>query len=246
MVGEYFMYPKGGVTIEDLTNTGTSLATLALGPSASEAAAKTLEAKCGVPFQILDLPIGVCATDRFVEAIMDRTGAEPTKSMMDDRGRLVDIMTDMQHYLYGKTAALFGDPDQTISLTEFLVNAGMKPVYVITGTPGKRFEERVHATLKGIVEKPIVRAASDLFYLHQLVKNGPVDLIIGNTYGKHIARAEGIPFVRLGFPILDRVGHGYFPTVGYRGGMYLMSNIVNTLLEYKDRTDPEERFELVM
>jgi nitrogenase molybdenum-iron protein beta chain len=181
-----------------------------------------------------------------IQAVMDITGIEPPASIMDDRGRLVDIMTDMQHYLYGKKVAVFGDPDHVIALTDFLVDAGMRPVYVITGTPGKRFEERVKAILKDAVPGAVVRAYSDLFYLHQLIKNDPVDLIIGNTYGKYIARAEDLPFVRFGFPILDRVGHGYFPIVGYQGGMYLLSNIVNTLLDRKDRDDPEERFELVM
>jgi nitrogenase molybdenum-iron protein beta chain len=44
-----------------------------------------------------------------------------------------------------------------------------------------------------------------------------VDLIIGNTYCKYIARVENIPFVRFGFPVLDRMGHRFFPTVGYMG-----------------------------
>ncbi|MEW6530909.1 MAG: nitrogenase molybdenum-iron protein subunit beta [Thermodesulfobacteriota bacterium] len=246
MTGDYRMYPNGGVTVRSLMRTGSSQATLALGAFASEAAAKLLETKCGVPFQLLDLPIGISATDRFVQAIMDITGAEPSSGMVDDRGRLLDIVTDMQHYLYNKKVALFGDPDQMVALTDFLASAGMKPLYVITGTPGKRFEERVRGILKDVVPGAVVKAAADLFYLHQLIKNEPVDLLIGNTYGKYIARAENIPFVRFGFPILDRVGHSYFPTLGYRGGMYLLSNIVNTLLERKDQDDPEERFELVM
>ena len=246
MTGRYTMFPKGGVTIDSFRKTGGSAATLALGSFASEAAAAALETKCGVPYRVLDLPIGVSATDRMIQAVMDITGIEPPASIMDDRGRLVDIMTDMQHYLYGKKVAVFGDPDHVIALTDFLVDAGMRPVYVITGTPGKRFEERVKAILKDAVPGAVVRAYSDLFYLHQLIKNDPVDLIIGNTYGKYIARAEDLPFVRFGFPILDRVGHGYFPIVGYQGGMYLLSNIVNTLLDRKDRDDPEERFELVM
>jgi nitrogenase molybdenum-iron protein beta chain len=155
-------------------------------------------------------------------------------------------MTDMQFYLFNKKVAIFGDPDHMIALTDFLVSAGMKPVYVITGTPGKRFEKRVKSLLKGVVDNPVVKAYSDLFHMHQLIKNDPVDLLIGNTYGKYIARAEDIPFVRFGFPILDRVGHSYFPTFGYQGGIYLLSNILNTLLDRKDRDDPDESFELVM
>jgi nitrogenase molybdenum-iron protein beta chain len=246
MTGEYHMFPRGGVRVESLRAAGGSRATLALGPFASEAAAAYLESKCQVPAKVLDLPIGVAATDRFLQAVMDLTGAEPPDDLVDDRGRLVDIMTDMQHYLYGKKVALFGDPDQMAALTEFLVNLGMKPVYVITGTPGKRFERQVQRILKEAVPNAVVRAAADLFHLHQLIKNEPVDLLIGNTYGKYIARAEDLPFVRFGFPILDRVGHSYFPTLGYRGGIHLLSNIVNTLLDRKDRDDPEERFELVM
>ena len=48
-------------------------------------------------------------------------------------------------------------------------------------------------------------AQADLYLLHQLIKRQGVDLLIGNTYGKYIARDEDIPFVRFGFPILDRL-----------------------------------------
>jgi nitrogenase molybdenum-iron protein beta chain len=244
--GEYRIFPRGGATINSLRETGKAMITFALGPFASESAAAALENKCGTPYQPLDLPIGVNATDRLILALTDITDSQPPDSITEDRGRLLDMMTDMQHYLYGKKVALFGDPDHMISLSGFLKSAGMKPVYVITGTPGKRFEQITKAVLKGVVDNPVVKASADLFYLHQLIKNDPVDLIIGNTYGKYIARAEDTPFVRFGFPILDRVGHSYFPTFGYRGGIYLLSNILNTLLDRKDRDDPDESFELVM
>jgi len=52
--------------------------------------------------------------------------------------------------------------------------------------------------------------------------------------------------VRHGFPILDRVGHSYFPTVGYRGAMRLLEMILGALMDQKDRNSPEESFELVM
>ena len=244
--GEFHMYPKGGTTAAALATTGDSLATLALGPEASKAAAVALEGKCQVPYRLLDLPIGIAATDRLIQALIETTEIEPAESLMADRGRLVDIMTDWQQYLYGKRVALSGDPDQMVPLTEFLVSCGAKPVYVITGTPSKYFEERCQEILKDWVPNAIVKSNTDLFYLHQLIKNEPVDLLITNVYGKYIARAEDIPLVRFGWPILDRVGHSYFPSVGYRGSMHLLCNIINTLLDRKDRDDPEEVFELVM
>jgi nitrogenase molybdenum-iron protein alpha/beta subunit len=42
-----------------------------------------------------------------------------------------------------------------------------------------------------------------------------VDLLIGNTYGKYIARDENIPFVRMASRSWIVSGHSYFPTVGY-------------------------------
>jgi len=73
-----------------------------------------------------------------------------------------------------------------------------------------------------------------------------VDLLIGNTYGKYISRDEDIPLLRFGFPILDRIGHSYFPTVGYVGGMRLLEKTLGLLMDRQDRDAPEESFELVM
>jgi len=244
--GKFNMYPKGGVTIEAMKSTGDSQKTLALGAFASEDAAKMLQTKAEVPYEVLDLPIGLSATDRFIEAIVELTGSEPPTSITDDRGRLLDMMLDYQQYLYGKTVAIAGDPDHVIAMTEFMVSMGMIPTYVITGTPGKKFVLRIKGILKDINPTAKIKAAADFFELHQWMKNEPVDLLISNTYGKYIARAEDVPFVRFGFPILDRVGHSYFPTVGYVGGMRLVEKILGVILDRKDRDDPEEVFELVM
>ena len=151
----------------------------------------------------------------------------------------------MQSYFYGKRVALFGDPDQLIGLCEFLVTLNMRPVYVVTGTPGKLFEEKMAEILKEIPEAKFKQAA-DMFLLHQWIKNEPVDLLIGNTYGKYIARDEDIPFIRFGFPILDRIGHSYFPNVGYTGALRLVEKILSALMDRKDRDSKEECFELVM
>lgn len=244
--GKHAFYPKGGATLAELRSTGDSLETLALGYYASASAGVALDNKCRVPCQVLDLPIGISATDRFVDALRSSTGEDVGPSLMDERGRLIDMLGDMHQYLYDRKVAVFGDPDHVVALTEFLVELGMRPVHVLTGTPGNSFVRRVEEILRDRVADANVRASADLFLLHQWLKQEPVDLLIGNTYGKHIARAEDIPFVRFGFPILDRVGHSYFPTVGYRGGMRLLEKILDALLDRQDRDCPDELFELVM
>jgi len=246
--GTLEFYPKGGVTVEELMETGAAKKSIALGSFGAEAAAKELDVRCKVAYMLADLPIGLSATDRFVMALAGTAGVDIPDQLADERGRLVDIVTDMQQYLYRKRVALFGDPDQLIPLAEFLVELDMQPVYVVSGTPGKKFERRIREIAGESVPGLQVACGerADTFLLHQWIKNEPVDLLIGNTYGKYIARDEDIPFVRFGFPILDRIGHSYFPSVGYAGGMHLLERMLGVLLDRKDRDAPEESFELVM
>ena len=243
--GVYHMYPKGGTTVDDLKSTGDSMATLALGHFASHPAATELDEKCGVPCAFLELPIGLSQSDRLIHALRNYAGVDVPDSITQERGRLIDVMSDMHQYFHGKRVAVAGDPDHVISLCQFLVELDMKPVYVITGSPGNHFENRVHEILKDQVPDAMIKQNADLFELHQWIKNSPVDLIIGNSYCKYIARAENIPAVRFGFPILDRMTHRLFPTVGYSGAMHLLNKIVEVTFDKRDRECPEELFELV-
>lgn len=244
--GRYQMFPNGGVTIEQLITAGDSRGTIALGRLASGPAARALDGKCKVPCEIIELPIGLRQTDLFVDALRKIAGVNVPDSINVERGQLLDIMTDMHQYFYRKKVGLVGDPDQLIALTEFLVSIDMWPIHIVTGTPGKKFEKRIKEITAEVPHEVNVRVGGDMLLFHQWVKNESVDLLMGNTYLKYIARDEDIPLVRFGFPILDRVGHSYFPTVGYRGGLRLLEKILDALLDRIDRDAPEERFELVM
>lgn len=246
--GVYKMFPDAGTSTEDLKAAGDAMGTLALGEWASADAARTLDTKCKVPCRVLDIPYGLKATDRFVDALRTLGGVNVCDPIAFERGQLVDMISDYHQWLYGKTVALAGDPDQLIPLVEFLVDLDMKPLHIVTGTPGNRFEKRIKEICEPAGFTPNVKAGktADMFLLHQWIKSEPVDLIIGNTYLKYVARDEDIPLVRHGFPILDRPGHQYFPTVGYKGAMRLLEKIIGVLLDRKDRDDPEETFELVI
>ena len=244
--GTYKMFPDGGATIAEIKGSGDAIGTLALGEWCSADAARLLDTKCKVPCSILDMPFGLKATDRFVDVLRTVAGRSIPEDISRERGKLVDLISDMHQYFYGKKVALVGDPDQLIAMTEFLVSIDMCPVHVITGTPGKKFEKRIREITEDMDCEVNVKAKGDMFLLHQWIKNDPVDLIIGNTYCKYIARDEDIPFVRWGFPILDRQGHQHFPTVGYIGGLRLLEQILGVLLDRKDRDDSEIQFELVL
>lgn len=243
----YEMYPRGGAKIEEIKDSGNSKLTLSLGAWSSDEAAATLQAKCGVPGVPLRIPIGVKATDDLIMAVKEGFGVDVPESLEVERGQVVDTLIDTHFQYEGKTVAVYGDPDILVPLTEFLITMGMVPKYVVTGTPGNKFEKTVNGMLEEAgIEGSRVKAEGDLFDLHQWIKEEPVDLLIGNTHGKYIARAEDIPLVRVGFPVFDRAVHPLMPIVGYRGCLRLIEMISNALLERRDRDSLDEDYELIL
>lgn len=244
--GKYEMFPAGGTKVEDIIDAGNCAHTFGFGSFATDAPMQFLEKKCKVPYTQLGLPIGIEATDRFVTALMQYTKNAVPAELELERGQLVDMLIDAHPHFDKKKVAIFGDPDTVVGLAEFLASIGMVPRFCLTGTPGNKFDNE----MKAICEKYNVdikyKQFGDLFELHQWMKNEPVDLLIGGTHGKYIARAEDVPFVRLGFPILDRYGHQYFPMVGYRGAMRVLEMILNALMDREDRDAADEDLDLVM
>ncbi len=247
MTGKYDMYPKGGTKIQDIIELGDCEKTLALGSFASEAGASTLEKLYKVPYTTLKMPIGVGATDDLIMELSKFSKQQVPYEIEEERGQLVDIMIDSHAYYDKKKVALYGDPDVLISLSKFLLELGMIPKYVITGTPSNVFEKQMKELFDEFgVEGCIAKQDTDLFELHQLIKNESVDLLMGGTHGKYIAKAEDIPLVRIGFPVLDRYVHSYMPTFGYRGAMRLLELMLGALMDRQDRDSKDEDFELVM
>jgi nitrogenase molybdenum-iron protein NifN len=63
-------------------------------------------------------------------------------------------------------------------------------------------------------------------------------LLIGHSKGYHLARRLGVPLVRVGLPIHDRLGGQRLLHVGYRGAQQLFDRLVNTLLERQQDASP--------
>ena len=247
LTGKYSMYPAGGAKVEDIKASGDSMGTIALGEWATAAAAKHLDAEHKVPCQIMGLPFGLEGTDAFIYALHKMTGKPVPASIDFERGQVVDVISDYNQYLYGQRVALAGDPDQLIGLTKLCIELDMIPAYVVSGTPGNKFEQTIREIIKGTPAENVtkIKCPGDMFLLHQWIKQESVDLLIGNTYMKYIARDEDIPLIRHGFPIVDRMGHTYFPTVGYRGALRLIEKMLESLLNRRDRDSSETKFELV-
>ena len=250
MTGKYKYFPKGvGTTAKDIENLGSVKKLIALGQITSVEPAEYLEKQHKVPFTLLPMPVGVSLTDKYVMALRDISQQEIPQALELERGRLVDLMLDSHSYTYNKKAAIYGDPDVVYGFTALCIEMGMVPKYVITGTPKEDFVRQIKALFEehGVdPEKSVIKADTDLFYLHQLIKNESVDILIGSSYGKQIAKAEDIPMVRMGFPVLDRYGNTIQPSVGYAGGIRYVEKITNALMDRQDEDAKDEDFDVVM
>jgi nitrogenase molybdenum-iron protein beta chain len=247
LTGRYRMFPEGGVTVAELKKIGSSKGTVALGSLASQPAGRALDAKCKVPCEILGLPLGLHGTDAYVDTLRRMAGVTVPAALNLERGQLVDSISDWHQYLYGKRVALVGDPDQVLALARFLVSLDMRPVHIVSGSPaGKAYEKSLREAVAEVPEDVNIKVPGDMLLFHQWIKNDPVDLIIGNTYAKYIAKDEDIPLVRHGFPIYDRLGHSYFSTMGYRGALRLLEKLLDAILDRKDRDADDITMELVM
>ena len=247
MTGKYEMYPDGGTTIEEIRSLGDSSGLIALGEIICAEPAELLNRKWKVDYTLLPLPVGVTYTDQFILALRKQANTVVPPELEHERGQLVDLLLDSHQYTYQKKVAIFGDPDVVIGLTSLALEMSMTPKYVITGTPKEEFTAKINALFEKYgVKDCTVKANADLFELHQWIKNEKVDLMIGTTYGKQIAKAEDIPFIRAGFPVLDRYGGPLQPIVGYAGAIRLVEQITNALLDRFDRDAADEDFEIVL
>jgi len=191
----------------------------------------------------LSIPMGLEGTDEFLMAVSEITGQPISEKLERERGILVDMMTDSHTWLHGKKFALYGDADYVMGMTKFLLELGAEPTDVLCNHANKRWrkamEEMLSASPYG--KNTQVHIGKDLWHFRSLMFTNKPDFMIGNSYGKFIQRDTlhkgkefEVPLIRIGFPIFDRHHLHRMTTLGYEGAMYIVTTLVNAVLEKLD------------
>lgn len=230
-------FPAGGTTVAEIADSANSLGTMVVCKHEGQSGAKVLQDKFGVPACIGELPIGVESTEIFLDKLATLTGKKIPETLQDERDILVDALVDSSQLTFGTKVAIFGDPDIVLGLARFAYELGMHPVHVMTTfeSPSFATDMKTLATDYGTGEdQNTIIVGGDLYELHQRIKEKPVDLLIGDYKGKYIAKEEGIPLIRVGFPQADRFGYQRRAMLGYRGSLQLLDYIVNTIQDIKE------------
>ncbi|HMA91321.1 MAG TPA: nitrogenase component 1 [Polyangiaceae bacterium] len=230
----YRALPSGGTQLADIRSMARSLATIDLTMTGKAArAADILRAK-GSDVRTLELPIGIRATDNFVAVLERATGRSCPEWLSRERARLLDAYADGHKYVFGKRVAVYGDPEFVVAVAKFLLEVGARPVVCATGARNRTLTAALAELQPERVEE--VLDDTDFTRLQRACERTKVELAIGNSKGYLMTRVLGIPLLRAGFPIHDRIGAARLLSVGYRGTLVLFDTLVNTLLSAKQES----------
>jgi len=246
LTGSYSMY-HGKTTLEEAADSVNAVGTISIQAYAAPKTAKEFKTEYGQRVAEFNYPMGVAAFDKFLMGVSEITGRAIPDSIKEERGRAVDAATDAHPYFHGKRFSLFGDPDLMLGLVGFILEMGGEPVHIVSTNGTKKFANEMTALLatSPYGSSGRVYAGKDLWHMRSLLMTEPVDMLIGDSHGKYAARDAGIPHVRVGFPIVDRVNLHRYATLGYKGTVNLITWIANTFLEELDRKSDDAHFELL-
>ncbi|GAB1541127.1 nitrogenase iron-molybdenum cofactor biosynthesis protein NifN [Scytonema sp. NUACC21] len=210
-----------GTTRAQLRNIGKSVYTLAVGES-MRGAAKILEQKFGIPYEVFGELTGLEAVDKFLQALVDISGMSVPEKYRRQRRQLQNVMLGIHSYFSCKRVTLALEPDLLWSTVYFLQSIGAHIHAAVTTTRSPLLEKLpITSVTIGDLED----------FEHMAVGS---DLLIANSHAGAIAKRLKIPLYRQGIPIFDRLSHSRLPKVGYQGTMQLLFDIANLFLEKEE------------
>ncbi|MCF4965727.1 nitrogenase iron-molybdenum cofactor biosynthesis protein NifN [Nostoc sp. CMAA1605] len=218
----YTAITASGTSVAQLKAVGCSAFTIALGES-MRGAAKILEQRFGIPYEVFSELTGLEPVDEFLQALAILSSNPVPEKYRRQRRQLQDAMLDTHFYFGAKRVSLALEPDLLWSTVRFLQSMGTQIHAAVT------------TTRSPLLEKLPIKSVTigDLEDLEELAVGS--DLLIGNSNVAAIAKRLSIPLYRLGIPIYDRLGNGLFTKVGYRGSMEVLFGIGNLFLEAEEQ-----------
>ncbi len=268
----YQRLPRAGTDIKDIKTMAGARFTIELGTAYEGPSIGTyLEENYQVPYQRMNLPVGLRDTDAFYD-LLARLAEVRLKSMEDirsihiacllhlnreisiprrltqNRGRYLDAMIDSHKYNGEARAVIYGEPDFVVSTARLCMENGVMPIIIATGSKNTKLKNLLQAEVKALadryfIDKYKILIDIDFKEIEYYAKELKANLMIGNSDGRRIEEELSIPLIRRGFPIHDRVGGQRLRMLGYEGSLTLLDDIANTMLIKKEGNFRKDLYE---
>jgi nitrogenase molybdenum-iron protein NifN len=234
----YTPIPEGGTPFDSISEAASPQSVfLEMGSLRSNSAGEYLSKTFGTRLSHLDTPIGIGATDRFIDELSTISGLVIPLDIQKLRGRCIDSYIDAHKYVSGVRTVVYGDEDMVPSLIAYCLEIGLEPV--LCASEGKLQAELERRIEPGALKGLAVCEDADFDTIEKLIVDLKPDLMIGTGKGNHISIKHEIPLVRAGFPVHDRFGANRLLHLGYDGALAILDTIVNILLSGKQENIPD-------
>ncbi len=242
---KYTRMAPGGTPLTDIRAMTGAAATIEMGVTVPPAISpgQLLADEYGVALHRLPIPVGVAATDLFLRTLREITGRKVPDDLLAERGRLLDAMIDSHKHNFAGRSTIFGEPEMVYAVTRICLENGIWPTVVAAGGAGDAAVSLFRAALAGSPEPSYFLRETDFSEIRFRSAAAGVNVAIGPSDGRYLTEKAGIPLVRLGFPILDRMGGQRILSVGYTGTANLLDRITNTLLDAKHHSYRSKLYE---
>ncbi|MCM2474631.1 nitrogenase iron-molybdenum cofactor biosynthesis protein NifN [Rhizobium sp. CG5] len=205
----------GGTSVEDIRDLGTCFQAIAIGEH-MRAPAEALQARTGVPYSLFQQLSGLKSIDRFITMLALISGKPVPAPIRRRRAQLQDALLDGHFHFGGKKIAIGAEPDHLYQLSTFFLGLGAEISAAVTTTSGSRILSKVPTDTVQVGD------LSDLEFLAE-----GADLLVTHSHGRQAAERLGIPLMRVGFPIFDRLGSQHKLSVLYEGARTMIFEAAN-------------------
>jgi nitrogenase molybdenum-iron protein NifN len=208
----------GGTSLEQIRAAGASSFTIGVGEQTREGA-EALQAIAGTPFEVFERLTGLEVNDRLLQRLAQLSGRPVPAKYRRQRSQLLDAMLDGHFYTGGIKVAIGAEPDLLLAVGSLLHEMGAELRCCVSTT-----KSPAHALLPA--EQVLLGDLEDL-------ETGAADcdLLITHSHGRQAAERLKKPFLRIGFPVFDRIGNAHRCMVGYRGTMNLIFELANIMID---------------
>jgi len=220
----------GGTRLADIAALGCSRHAIAIGEH-MRAPAACLRERTGVAFSVLPSLTGLAPSDQLVALLAALSGRPVPLPLRRQRSQLIDAMLDGHFYFGGRRVALAADPDLLGALAGFFAELGAEIVVAVASTAHS-------AALRAVPTQRV--SIGDLADFEDAAAAAGAELLVTHSHGRQAAARLGVPLLRVGLPIFDRLGAAQRCTIGYRGTRDLIFEVANIVLAGQHEHTPQD------
>ncbi|RAI35563.1 nitrogenase iron-molybdenum cofactor biosynthesis protein NifN [Rhodoplanes serenus] len=227
--GRWIPTTYGGTPVEAIRDLGSVAHAIAIGEHVRPAV-EALAARAGVPFTVVETLSTLAAADRFVALLARLSGRPVPARLRRARSRLQDALLDGHFHFAGKRVAIAAEPDHLCGLATLFAGLGAEIAVAVT-TTGRS------PSLAAVPAAEVV--VGDLDELELRAGATGCDLLVTHSHGRQASERLGVPLMRVGFPIFDRLGGPYRRGVLYDGVRDLIFDAANILQAHQPVHTPD-------